>query len=237
MHKPTVSIIIATHNRREMLNDLLKSISKSSILPDEIVITDDASTPAFKIELDLGLNIKLLRNENCFGPGKSRNIAVHNSIGDILLFTDDDCLITENWIREMVQGLINGQQGGLGGCGGAVKANGSDIFSRYYDFHHILEPRPHDRENPKRIPYLVTANCGVWRYAFMRAGGFDERIPTAGGEDAAFSMRMAKMGYYFEFIPKAEIIHRYRVGLGDFCKTFYRYGLGGRYVVDRYLSS
>lgn len=237
MQKPTVSIIIPTHNRREMLNGLLKSISESAYLPDEVIIIDDSSNPPFELNTSWGIKIKLLRNEKCYGPGKSRNIGVHNSTGDILLFTDDDCLVSRNWITEMIQALQEGMESGLGGCGGTVKAYGSDVFSLYYDFHHILEPRPHDSKNPKRIPYLVTANCGVWRHAFMRAGGFDERIATAGGEDAAFSMRMAKMGYYFEFIPRAEIIHRYRSSLSDFCKTFYRYGLGGRYVVDRYLSS
>jgi hypothetical protein len=136
----------------------------------------------------------------------------------------------------LTERLVSGRESGLGGCGGSVRAFGKDLFSRYYDFHRILEPRPHDRANPRRIPYLVTANCGVWRHAFMRAGGFDGRIPTAGGEDAAFSMRMAKMNYYFENVDEARVLHRYRPSLIDFCKTFYRYGLGGRYVVDRYLS-
>jgi hypothetical protein len=49
-------------------------------------------------------------------------------------------------------------------------------------------------------------------------------------------MRMAKMNYYFENVDEARVLHRYRPSLIDFCKTFYRYGLGGRYVVDRYLS-
>jgi cellulose synthase/poly-beta-1,6-N-acetylglucosamine synthase-like glycosyltransferase len=82
---------------------------------------------------------------------------------------------------------------------------------------------------------LVTANCAIRRDVFMRAGGFDGRIPAAGGEDAALSMRIMKNGYHFEHEGRAVVEHRFRPGLREFAQTFYRYGLGGRYVVDRYL--
>jgi glycosyltransferase involved in cell wall biosynthesis len=234
--QPTVSVIVPTHNRKAFMDDLLASLAKSKVLPDEIIITDDCSSFAYVPQSKYGLNVQVLRHSHPTGPGRARNGAVHASSGDILLFTDDDCLVEPNWIQEMTAALVAGRANGLGGCGGRVKAADSDIISKYYDFHRILEPRPHDRANPDRIPYLVTANCGVWRHAFMRAGGFDGRIPTAGGEDAAFSMRMAKFGYHFIHVASAVVRHRYRPNLIDFCKTFYRYGLGGRYVVDRYLS-
>jgi GT2 family glycosyltransferase len=99
-----------------------------------------------------------------------------------------------------------------------VLAHDSDIFSRYYEFHRILEPRPHDAQHPDRIPYLVTANCAIRRTAFMRAGGFDERLPLAGGEDAALSIRMVKRGYFLERVPDAVVRHRFRRGLRDFAR-------------------
>lgn len=236
MQAPSISLIIPTHNRREMMDDLLRSIAGLSKKPEEVMVVDDGSATPYQAPSLPGLDVRVLRHDSPTGPGKARNTGVHASTGDILLFTDDDCIACDGWIESMTERLASGRESGLGGCGGSVRAFGKDLFSRYYDFHRILEPRPHDRANPRRIPYLVTANCGVWRHAFMRAGGFDGRIPTAGGEDAAFSMRMAKMNYYFEHVAEARVLHRYRPSLSDFCKTFYRYGLGGRYVVDRYLS-
>jgi GT2 family glycosyltransferase len=153
----------------------------------------------------------------------------------VLLFTDDDCIVSPSWVGALHTALDVPADSPLGGVGGRVLARDRDVFSRYFELHRILEPRPHDAAHPTRIPYLVTANCGIRRDVFMRAGGFDGRIPAAGGEDAALSMRIAKRGYHFEQVRDAVVHHRFRPGFRAFYETFYRYGLGGRYVVDRYL--
>lgn len=236
-HLPDASVIVATRDRRDLLRDLLHSIARLDPLPGELVLVDDGSRVPLASWLtpdSLPLRARIVRNDTSIGPGAARNRGVHRSRGNHLLFTDDDCVLDPAWAGVLVAALAAGPPT-LGGVGGHVMARDRDVFSRYYEFHRILEPRPHDARNPERIPYLVTANCAVRRVAFMRAGGFDGRIPAAGGEDAALSMRIAKRGYHFEHAAGAVVHHRFRPGLRDFARTFYRYGLGGRYVVDRYL--
>ena len=232
------SVVVATRNRLDLLQDLVRSLAVCLPLPRELVIVDDASD----IPIDAGffpggdqLRIRILRNDRCLGPGASRNRGVHASRGAVLLFTDDDCVVNPGWAGALVRPLADPSDLNLGGLGGRVLARDRDVVSRYFEFHRILEPRTHDAAHPRRIPYLVTANCAVRRDVFMRACGFDGRIPAAGGEDAAFSMRIVQRGYHFEHVPDAVVEHRFRPGLMDFARTFYRYGLGGRYVVDRYL--
>ncbi len=235
MRKLTTTVVIPTHNRPEMLSDLLSSLLECDPLPDEVVVVDDGSTVPVRIdEMQWPFRFQLLRQDQSRGPGTARNLGVHSSRGDIILFTDDDCLVDPGWVGAHRKRLENAEPA-LGGLGGRVRARGNDLFSRYYEFHRILEPRPHDAAAPERIPYLVTANCAVTRRAFMKAGGFDGRIPTAGGEDAALAIRMVKQGFHLERNLSAVVTHRYRASLADFARTFYRYGLGGRYVVDRYL--
>lgn len=232
-----VSVIVASRDRPHLLRELLQSLAAARPLPSEVVLVDDASDmPVDRVVQPSALpfRLRVLRNEGAAGPGVSRNRGVHYSRKDLLLFTDDDCVVEPGWVGAFTNALSEPSTQ-LGGVGGRVLARDRDIFSRYYEFHRILEPRPHDQEHPGRIPYLVTANCAIRRDAFMRAGGFDGRIPDAGGEDAALSMRLAKAGYYFERVDSAVVRHRFRPGVADFARTFYRYGLGGRYVVDRYL--
>lgn len=231
------SVIIATHNRLSMLKDLLDSLSKMSALPGEVIIVDDGSEIVVSSHINTKkypYTMKILRNSIPQGPAKTRNIGVHHSKGDIIAFTDDDCIVEKEWLNYLYDNLKNSNEK-LGGVGGKVKAYNEDIFSRYYEINSILEPRAHDRNHPNRIPYLVTANCAIKRDAFMRAGGFDEKIKKAGGEDCAMSMRMAKIGYYFEKEERAVIKHRFKKGFRNLYRTFYWYGKGGRYVVDRYL--
>jgi GT2 family glycosyltransferase len=231
------SVIVATRNRPQLVQELLQSLAASSPLPSEVVLVDDASDVSVERlfqPAELPFRLRILRNDAAVGPGVSRNRGVHYSRRNLLLFTDDDCVVEPGWVGALASALPE-TAALLGGVGGRVLARDRDVFSRYYEFHRILEPRPHDRNHPKRIPYLVTANCAIRRDAFMRAGGFDGRIPEAGGEDAALSMRLAKVGYHFERVDSAVVHHRFRPGVADFKRTFYRYGLGGRYVVDRYL--
>lgn len=229
---------MATRDRPALLKELIESIGRSAVVPMEVVIADDGSSPPVdgpSLSEGRPFAVRVVRSDRSQGPAKARNRAVHASRGDILLFTDDDCVVHERWVEQHALAL---QRGGdaLGGTGGRVLARDRDVVSRYCEFHGILEAKPHDRAHPARIPYLVTANCAVWRTAFMRAGGFDEGLAIAGGEDVAFSMRLAKRGYVFERAVDAVVWHRFRPGLREFYRTFYRYGLGGRYVVDRYLS-
>lgn len=231
------SVIVPTRDRPGMLAELLRSLAACSPLPDEVVIVDDASHAPVAPALPPGavpFRMRVLRNERAVGPGTARNRAVHASRGALLLFTDDDCIVDPGWVGALAASLANTDPK-LGGTGGRVLARDRDLFSRYFEFHRILEPRPHDAAHPRRIPYLVTANCAIRREAFMRAGGFDGRIPMAGGEDAALSVRMVKKGYHLEHVSAALVHHRFRPGVREFARTFYRYGLGGRYVVDRYL--
>jgi glycosyltransferase involved in cell wall biosynthesis len=237
MPRLSSSVIVPTRDRALSLRELLKSLAVCAPPPDEAIVVDDASVvpidPAALQQL-VPFRLRVLRTDSSVGPGAARNRGVHASRGTLLLFTDDDCIVDRGWVGAMTSKLDAGDEQ-LGGVGGRVLARDGDLFSRYYEFHRILEPRPHDAAHPERIPYLVTANCAVRRVAFMRAGGFDGRIPVAGGEDAALSMRMVRRGYHLEHVTSALVRHRFRPGLVDFARTFHRYGLGGRYVVDRYL--
>lgn len=216
---------------------LLSSLAASEPSPGEVVVVDDGSAEPVRESVSLRAwpyRIRFLRNETSCGPAAARNRGVHASRGESILFTDDDCVVSPTWIASLLSALHRGDVL-LGGVGGRVLARDKDIFSQYLEFHRVLQPRPHDAMHPRRVPYLVTANCAVRRDAFMRAGGFDETIRMAGGEDAALSMRMAKCGFYFEHEAGAVVHHRFRPGVRALARMFYYYGLGGRYVVDRYL--
>lgn len=233
----STSVIVATRDRPQLLKDLLSSLAACSPRPSEVIVVDDASSsPAEPVveEFSGCFRARCIRNTRRSGPAASRNTAVHASRGDYLLFTDDDCIVAHDWVARLVETMASSDRL-LGGVGGRVLARDHDVFSQYFEFHRVLEARPHDAQNPQRIPYLVTANSAVHRDAFMRAGGFDEALDHPGGEDAALSMRMARVGYHFERAPSAVVKHRFRPGLHALARMFYLYGYGGRYVVDRYL--
>ena len=233
------SIIIPTHNRIEMLKSLLESISYSTVFPLEVVVVDDGSDKEIASEINIAeypFRLEIIRNSVSKGPSKTRNIGARHSRGSILVFTDDDCIVDKTWFETLVSTLQNSETM-LGGIGGTIHAYEKDIFSRYYEVDRIFEPSSNDKNHPKRMPYLVAANCAVKRDIFMKAGGFDEDIKIASSDDWVMSLRIAKMGYFFEKEAAAVVWHQFRTGLENFYRTFYIYGLGARYVAEQYLIS
>jgi glycosyltransferase involved in cell wall biosynthesis len=101
---PIISVIVATRNRRESLQQFIDGLR---VLPDrpawELIVADNGSTDGTDlllstIEADLPV---LVVNEK--QPGKSRalNKALKHARGDILLFTDDDIVPDQNWLMAL----------------------------------------------------------------------------------------------------------------------------------------
>ena len=78
---------------------------------------------------------------------------------------------------------------------GMVKAERSDLVSRYYDTQGILIPPPLWDNGEERPSYLITANALVWRLALAKIGGFNEHFPSAGEEDIDLGLRLGLLAH------------------------------------------
>ena len=91
-----VSVIIPTHNRKEMLKEAVDSVLMQINCRTEIIIVDDASTDdtaAFVHDEYADMNnVRYIRNETSLGPGKARQKGYLNASGDYIVFLDDDDL-------------------------------------------------------------------------------------------------------------------------------------------------
>lgn len=226
-----ISIVVPTHNRANMLRKLLKSFDGLvKKLPDEIIIIDDYSQDNTREIVENWIiqrhrfDVKYIRNARNLGPAKSRNKGIYTANGDLIAFTDSDCIVDRYWLHYLHQPLLRREYIGVGG---RVLPVGNDVFSRYYTFHRILEP-------PESLKYLVSANCMYWSDPVKDVGGFEETISRPGGEDVGLSFRLYKAGYRFTFEERAIVRHHYRASLIDFAKTFYNYGVGCREVTEKY---
>jgi glycosyltransferase involved in cell wall biosynthesis len=78
-----VSVIIPSLGR-ESLHNCIDALERQSRRPDEIIVSQD--------------------NEN-LGVGITRNAGFARSKGDLIAFTDDDCIPPENWLENMITTL------------------------------------------------------------------------------------------------------------------------------------
>jgi hypothetical protein len=107
MSQPLVSIIIPTHNRRDMVVRLLKSIIASTYKTIEVIVVDDASTDGTSGAIEKAFShnklIRVERNKtNLFAAG-SRNVGTRKSKGKYLFYIDDDNVLDKHAISELVR--------------------------------------------------------------------------------------------------------------------------------------
>lgn len=231
-HRKDVSVVIPTYNRCERLKLLLDSLGNLAVIPKEIIIINDCSKDKTKEFLDEWKNNNrnfetiVFHSPTNRGPGAARNIGIQLASGDIIAFTDDDCVVSKNWIKQIINSKY-WKDKTIAGIGGRVLPYKKNIISDYYTFHRILEP-------PKHNQYLVTANAAYRRKLLLKIDGFDAEYRHPGGEDNGLSFKLVKKGFKLAFEEKMVIFHNYRNSIPSLVKTFFRYGKGCAQTTIKY---
>lgn len=123
---PFVSIIIPTKNAGNHLSDCLRSIDALEYPAEkrEVVIVDGGSSDdTVKIARSLGANVIMGSSE---GPTMARFEGVQSARGDIIAFTDSDCIVDQFWLTEGVK-LLTSNIGTV--VGGTVRHPPQNAFA------------------------------------------------------------------------------------------------------------
>lgn len=86
----TVSVVIPTHNRPQLLARAVNSVLQQTFQDFELIIVDDASTPRVLAESFNDKRVRILRNEKSEGGSRSRNRGIFASSSKWIAFLDDD---------------------------------------------------------------------------------------------------------------------------------------------------
>jgi glycosyltransferase involved in cell wall biosynthesis len=206
----TASVIVPVFNSANHLPDLLASLSRQSHPPLEVILVDDGSTDdtvavAKKLsEQHAGLGVRVLE-QNHRGPGAARNLGAERAEGEVLLFTDSDCLPCETWVEKMLEPFSKDPQ--VIGVQGAYLTQQTAPMARFGQIE--IEDRYRRMKKSSFIDFIGTYAAGYRKQVFFENGKFDDRFPIASGEDADLSFRLASKGLKMVFQPEAVVFHRH----------------------------
>jgi glycosyltransferase involved in cell wall biosynthesis len=102
---PTVSVIIPTYNRKNMLRDTLNTISRQTYPVDlfDVIVVDDGSDDGTNLVTRETFPFRLLyQRQSNQGDAAARNLGVSRSRNELLLFLDDDILVDENFMVNLI---------------------------------------------------------------------------------------------------------------------------------------
>jgi glycosyltransferase involved in cell wall biosynthesis len=234
--RPFISVVMPTYNRSAYLEQGLVALQRQRYPPDsyEIIVVDDASTDGTATLLEHWQQqhpdrFRFLRQKRNRGPSAARNRGIAHAQGSIVAFTDDDCVVAPDWLGQIQRGY---QEPGIAGVGGKVLSLVTESpIQRYYARSSVIAQPP---MLEGQILYLITANASFRRDSLLQVGGFDERLTTAGGEEADLCLRLRRLGCKFSYNPQALVHHSYASSLSAFLHAFHCYGVGTAYCKLRH---
>jgi len=197
MNAPKVSVIIPTYNRKQLLSELLDSLYQQTLAHDlyEVIVVSDGSkdgTDKYMDEMQMKHeNLRYLQQMNQ-GPATARNKGAALAISEIIAFTDDDCLVSPDWLENIVKTFE--QKSILG------------IQGRTTTYRELKTPLTHQIDNQNGHPALPTCNAAFRKSAFETVGGFDCSFPFAHNEDADLAWRIKQLGE-ISFEKDVHVIH------------------------------
>jgi glycosyltransferase involved in cell wall biosynthesis len=200
-----VSVVIPTYKRTALLKRCLQAVLAQTLHPSsyEIIVVDDEAsgqTQSMVRELTAEGELPALRycaNEVRRGPAAARNRGWREAAGEIIAFTDDDCIPEPDWL---VRGLAAFQPG-TAGVSGRIEVP--------------LGRWPTDYElNTSSLEQadFATANCFYRRRILAAVNGFDERFARAWREDADLFFTLLSRKEQLLKAPDAVVVHPVRTG-------------------------
>lgn len=98
---PLVSVVLPTHNRPDLLNEALRSLTDQTFSDWEAIVVDDASVTAVDgatLCRQFGPRVNLQRHAVCLGGAAAKNTGIRSALAPILAFLDDDDLYAPQFL-------------------------------------------------------------------------------------------------------------------------------------------
>jgi glycosyltransferase involved in cell wall biosynthesis len=183
-----ISVIIPNHNGSATLAKCLEAAFKSDYENFEIIVVDDGSEDG-SMEIIKKFPCRLIRLEQHTGASKARNLGALNSRGDILFFTDADCLLEKNTLFQSSRTILEAGKDVIVGGTYTPSSYDASFFSGFQSiFINFSETKK--LQNPD---YIATHAMAMDAASFSQHGGFSENfLPIL--EDVEFSHRMRRSG-------------------------------------------
>jgi GT2 family glycosyltransferase len=215
---PKVSVIVCSYNGGPTLDQCLQSLKEVTYPNFEVILVDDGSkdnTPEIAARHPWIVSI---RQENK-GLSFARNVGAQAATGEIIAYTDSDCMADPDWLYFLVGTLTSGEFAGVGG------PNISPPAANWIQACVAGAPGgpSHVLLTDVIAEHIPGCNMAFYKWAFDKVGGFDPEYRKA-GDDVDFCWRLQQEGQVIAFSPSAIVWHYRRFTLKAFQKQQEGYG-------------
>lgn len=219
------SVVVPTRDRPGQLAECLAALAAQTVTPAEVIVVDDASVRRDRVcDVVSAAGLGRLVDGQGDGPAAARNLGASAVTSPICCLLDDDCRPRPTWIEALVGRIAAGAAVVAGATRNGEPGNAYATASQTIIDHVTLAG--HDPATGTTA-FAPSCNLGVATET-LRAVPFDERYPSAAGEDRDWCSRLGVRGIDIAFEPTAIVDHHQRLSAVGFWRQQVRYGRGAR---------
>lgn len=217
-----LSIVVATYNRAPYLLRTLESLARQTLAPalfEILVVNNNSSddtpgTVAGFAGRYPQLQVRMV-TETSQGISYARNCGIASSVGEYIVFIDDDEEASPEFAKNYFCFFENNP--GLDAAGGAVIPVYEAPLPAWYSYYIEKMITGAFDLGDRMVPfrgnhYPGVGNSGFRRRLFERFGNFNTALGRSGtnpmgGEEKDFFLRVRAQGVCYYYVPGAEIYH------------------------------
>ncbi len=213
-----VSVVIPTLNAEHYLDALLTMLAKQTVPPKDILIIDSSSDDdTFSIaETYDGVQIQQIPR-GTFNHGKTRDLGVQKTTGDVILFLTQDAVPADERMMEYLIRSFDNPDVAVAYARQVPREDSSprEKLIRVYNY-----PMKSRQQSAVDIPKLgiKTFFCSNVCAAYRRdvydiLGGFEKDLLS--NEDMIYAARAIRHGYKIAYVADAAVIHSHDFSLQE----------------------
>jgi len=228
MEQKLVSVIIPVYNGEKTVSQCLDSVLRQTYSNYEVIVVDNNSTD--KTKKIIGEFQKKYKNlfyffEPINSVGRARNLGIKNSKGEILCFTDCDCILPLNWIEDLTEQIISGEEKVVAG---SEKNLAENYWTKQIQKNNYLfEQRVFENNY---IENLDGKNFAIEKNLMLKVI-FDSDIKML--DDFDLYMRLKKLSKV-RFLPEVRVGHYHRSSMIKFIRTVFIRGFWAFNIYKKY---
>ena len=246
--KIKISVIIPMRNAKHTILDCLKALDGQIEPPYEVILVDNGSTDGGhemvkrKSKIFKNLNLIII-SQNIQGPAAARNKGISLATGEIIAFTDSDCIPDKNWIKNINRNfqkncnldIIGGTEWGIN----PTTSISGKLLSISWLPPKIIQQKSiiKRKEDLFLGKSISTFNCAFKREILLEIDGFDENFFPAGEDIDVWMRALEHNATILVWVSNMVVNHNQDISLIALMKKMFAYGKGLSQLIKKHFSN